>query len=256
MFKERSYAVGVFLMTVMGFVLYGSLVLLPIMLQTLLGYPPMLAGIAMAPRGIGSFFLMPITGLLTGRFDPRKLLSLGFLIGGITLLWLSRLNLQAGYWDIFWPQLIQGASLSLLFVPLTTASMSAISREKMGNATSLFNLMRNIGGSIGIAVTGTMLVRQQQAVTTLLGSHVTRLRPGQPGHVRADPRRVHRRGRRPGDRDEPDLRRALRDRLAAGVDGVVRHDLPDPGIGLHRPDSARADHEAPGSSGRRRRGGH
>jgi MFS transporter, DHA2 family, multidrug resistance protein len=176
-FKERSYAVGVFLMTVMGFVLYGSLVLLPIMLQTLLGYPPMLAGIAMAPRGIGSFFLMPITGFLTGLFDPRKLLSLGFLIGGFTLLWLSRLNLQAGYWDIFWPQLIQGASLSLLFVPLTTASMSAISREKMGNATSLFNLMRNIGGSIGIAMTGTMLVRQQQAVTTLLGSHVTAYDP-------------------------------------------------------------------------------
>ena len=209
-FKERSYAVGVFLMTVMGFVLYGSLVLLPIMLQTLLGYPPMLAGIAMAPRGIGSFFLMPITGLLTGRFDPRKLLSIGFLIGGITLLWLSRLNLQAGYWDIFWPQLIQGASLSLLFVPLTTASMAAIPREKMGNATSLFNLMRNIGGSIGIAVTGTMLVRQQQAVTTLLGSHVSAYDPASQAMFAQHPRRVHRRGRRPGDGDEPDLRRAVR----------------------------------------------
>src|SRR4030095_16004823 len=99
--------------------------------------------------------------------------GIGLFTGGGTLLWLSRLNLQAGYWDIFWPQLIQGASLSLLFVPLTTASMSAIPRERMGNATSLFNLMRNIGGSIGIAVTGTMLVRQQQAVTTLLGSHVS-----------------------------------------------------------------------------------
>jgi MFS transporter, DHA2 family, multidrug resistance protein len=172
-FKERSYAVGVFLMTIMGFVLYGSLVLLPIMLQTLLGYPPMLAGIAMAPRGIGSFIMMPVTGLLTGKIDPRKLLALGFLIGGGTLLWLARLNLQAGYWDIFWPQAIQGAALSLLFVPLTTASMASISREKMGNATSLFNLMRNIGGSIGIAVTGTMLVRQQQAMTTVLGARVT-----------------------------------------------------------------------------------
>src|SRR5207247_1487393 len=78
-FKVRTYAVGVFLMTVMGFVLYGSLVLLPIMLQTLLGYPPVLAGIAMAPRGIGSFFMMPITGLLTGRFDPRKLLTVGLI---------------------------------------------------------------------------------------------------------------------------------------------------------------------------------
>ena len=74
-FKERSYAVGVFLMTIVGFVLYGSMVLLPIMLQTLLGYPPLQAGIAMAPRGIGSFFMMPLIGLMTGRFDPRKLLT-------------------------------------------------------------------------------------------------------------------------------------------------------------------------------------
>jgi MFS transporter, DHA2 family, multidrug resistance protein len=172
-FKARSYAVGVFLMTVVGFVLYGSLVLLPIMLQTLLGYPPMLAGIAMAPRGIGSFFMMPLTGIMTGHFDPRKLLTVGVLVGGGSLLWLSGLNLQAGYWDIFWPQLIQGAGLSLLFVPLTTVSMDPIPRERMGNATSLFNLMRNIGGSIGIAVTGTMLARHQQATGSTLAAHVT-----------------------------------------------------------------------------------
>jgi len=172
-FKERSYAVGVFLMTVVGFVLYGSLVLLPIMLQTLLGYPSLQAGIAMAPRGVGSFFMMPITGIMTGKFDARKLLSIGLLVGGITLLWLSILNLQMGYWDIFWPQIIQGAALSLLFVPLTTVSMDKIPREKMGNATSLFNLMRNIGGSIGIAVTGTMIARNQQKVTATLGTHVS-----------------------------------------------------------------------------------
>src|SRR5205823_12551876 len=105
-FKARSYAVGVFLMTVVGFVLYGSMVLLPIMLQTLLGYPPLQAGIAMAPRGVGSFVMMPLTGLMTGRFDARKLLTAGLLVGGGTLLWLSVLNLQAGYWDIFWPQMI------------------------------------------------------------------------------------------------------------------------------------------------------
>ena len=83
MFKERSYAVGVFLMTVVGFVLYGSMVLLPVMLQTLLGYPPLQAGIAMAPRGMGSFFMMPIIGMMTGRFDPRKLLTVGLVVGGI-----------------------------------------------------------------------------------------------------------------------------------------------------------------------------
>ena len=172
-FKARSYAVGVFLMTVVGFVLYGSMVLLPIMLQTLLGYPPLQAGIAMAPRGIGSFFMMPLTGLMTGRFDPRKLLSTGLIVGGSTLTWLSLLNLQAGYWDIFWPQLIQGVGMSLLFVPLTTVAMDPIPRERMGNATSLFNLMRNIGGSVGIATTGTMLARTQQSTTALLGANVT-----------------------------------------------------------------------------------
>jgi len=171
-FKIRSYAVGVFLMTVVGFVLYGSLVLLPIMLQTLLGYPSLQAGIAMAPRGMGAFVMMPITGMMTGKFDARKLLTAGLLIGGGTLLWLSLINLQAGYWDIFWPQIIQGVGMSLLFVPLTTVSMDPIPREKMGNATSLFNLMRNIGGSIGIAVTGTLIARHTRVVTGTLGEHV------------------------------------------------------------------------------------
>lgn len=176
-FKERSYAIGVFLMSVVGFVLYGSMVLLPIMLQTLLGYPPLQAGIALAPRGIGSFFMMPLTGLMTGRFDARKLLSVGLLVGGGTLIWLSRINLQAGYWDIFWPQLIQGAGLSLLFVPLTTVAMDRIPRERMGYATSLFNLMRNMGGSVGIAVTATMLSREQQATKVLYSANVTAYDP-------------------------------------------------------------------------------
>jgi DHA2 family multidrug resistance protein len=176
-FKARSYAVGVFLMTVVGFVLYGSIVLLPVMLQTLLGYPPLQAGIAMAPRGIGSFFMMPITGLMTGRFDARKLLATGLVVGGVTLLWLSQLNLQAGYWDIFWPQLIQGAGMSLLFVPLTTVAMDPIPRERMGNATSLFNLMRNLGGSVGIAMTGTMIARHNQSTSAVLGANVTAYNP-------------------------------------------------------------------------------
>jgi DHA2 family multidrug resistance protein len=173
LFKARSYAVGVFLMTILGFVLYGSIVLLPIMLQTLLGYPSLQAGIAMAPRGIGSFFMMPLTGLMTGRFDARKLLTIGITIGGGTLVWLSYLNLSAGYWDFFWPQLIQGAGMSLLFVPLTTVSMDPIPRERMGYATSLFNLMRNIGGSVGIAITGTMLARDSRTTAAVFGANVT-----------------------------------------------------------------------------------
>jgi DHA2 family multidrug resistance protein len=163
----------VFLMTVLGFALYGSLVLLPIMLQTLFGYSSLAAGEAMAPRGIGSLFMMPLVGVLTAYIDPRKLLTTGLIVGGATMLWMANINLQAGYWDFAWPQVLQGLGLSLLFVPLTTVSMATIAPERMGYATSLFNLMRNIGGSIGIAVTGTLLARRRQAFGSLLGEHIT-----------------------------------------------------------------------------------
>jgi DHA2 family multidrug resistance protein len=175
--KERTYAAGVLMMTVVGFVLYGSMVLLPIFLQTLLGYPAIDAGIAMAPRGLGSFFAMPLVGMILMRFDPRKLLVCGLGGAALTLLQLSRLNLNAGYWDIFWPQLFQGMSMALLFVPLTTVTMDPIPKEEMGNATSVFNLMRNIGGSMGIAAATTFLERRQQVHINVLGSHVDAYSP-------------------------------------------------------------------------------
>jgi MFS transporter, DHA2 family, multidrug resistance protein len=161
-FKIRTYATGVFLMTVLGFVLYGSLVLLPILLQTLLGYPALQAGIAMAPRGLGSFIAMPIVGIIMIRFDSRKLLTIGVIVAAFTLFQLSWLNLYSGYWDVFWPQFIQGLSMALLFVPLTTITMDPIPKENMGNATSIFNLMRNIGGSMGIANVTTVVARHTQ----------------------------------------------------------------------------------------------
>jgi DHA2 family multidrug resistance protein len=176
-FRNRTYATGVFMMTIVGFVLYGSLVLLPLMLQTLLGYPSLQAGIAMAPRGMGSLIGMPLVGMLIGKFDARKLVAIGFVAGGLTLIWLGQLNLNAGYWDIFWPQFCQGLGLAALFVPLTTISMDAIPREQMGNATSLFNLMRNVGGSVGIALTGTMLSRTTQAYVNVLGTNVDAYSP-------------------------------------------------------------------------------
>jgi DHA2 family multidrug resistance protein len=188
-FKNRSYAVGAFLMTIVGFVLYGSLVLLPVLLQTLLGYPPVQAGIALAPRGMGSFVAMPLIGILTSKMDPRTLVAGGLVLGAISLFWLANLNLDAGYWDFFWPQVIQGFAMGMLFVPLTTVTMDAISRPGMGNATSLFNLVRNIGSSVGIAVVTTLLTRSRVAHAVSLGEHVsiydssTRALVGQMQHV-------------------------------------------------------------------------
>jgi DHA2 family multidrug resistance protein len=172
-FKDRTYSAGVILMTCVGFVLYGSMVLLPIWLQTLLGYPALQAGIALAPRGMGSFIAMPIVGSLLAKGDARKFLASGIVISAGTMFAFSRLSLDAGYWNFFWPQFIQGISLGLLFVPLTTITMGLIPREQMGNATSIFNLMRNLGGSFGIATVTSLASRHMQTHLNYLSSHVT-----------------------------------------------------------------------------------
>lgn len=170
--RDRTYATGVMLMTVLGFVLFGSLVMLPLFLQTILGYPSFQAGTAMAPRGFGAFLAMPVIGYLMGKVDPRKLVVTGLLVAGGTLFMLSDINLEAGYWDIFWPQFIQGMSLGLLFVPLSTVSMNYIARERMGNATSLFSLMRNLGAGIGIASVATMVSRQTTSHAAILAEQI------------------------------------------------------------------------------------
>ena len=96
---------------VLGFVLYGSTVLIPVWLQTLMGYSALTAGLAMLPRGLGSFLFMPIVGILMSKIEPRKLLAEGLVVCSFSLYLLSRLSLNAGYWDIFWPQLLQGTSM-------------------------------------------------------------------------------------------------------------------------------------------------
>jgi DHA2 family multidrug resistance protein len=173
-FRSRNYSVGVFMMTTLGFVLYGSLVALPVFLQTLMRYPAVEAGLATAPRGLGAVIGMPFIGAIMSRgVDPRKLLAAGFFVAGVSLVQLSRLDATATIWNFFWPQLWLGLALSFMFVPLTTTTMDPIPREEMGNATSLFNLMRNLGGGFGIAAATTVIARQSQRNFSVLGEHVT-----------------------------------------------------------------------------------
>ena len=251
--RSGRTAPGVFLMTTLGFVLYGSLVLLPIMLQTLLGYPALQAGIAMAPRGVGSLIGMPMVGLLIGKIDARKMVAIGLIGGALTLIWLGQLNLNAGYWDIFWPQFFQGLALSALFVPLTTISMDPIPRERMGNATSLFNLMRNLGGSVGIAVTGTMLSRNTQAYVNVYGANVDAYSPAAQRAFDAARGGFIASGSDSRHRDPARLRSAVRNGAAAGVDRVVRRALPAAWRDLPSAPAAGAADEAP--AGRRADGG-
>jgi len=162
-FKDRTYATGVFLMTLLGFVLYGSLVLLPIFMQTLLNYTAVAAGIWTSPRGIGALIFMPVTGILMSRrWDPRLLLGLGLAAGAMSMFEFSHFTLQTSPWGFFWAQILQGAALSFIFVPLTTVTMDGVSNSEMGNATSLFNLLRNLGGGAGISAMTTLVARRSQ----------------------------------------------------------------------------------------------
>ncbi len=171
-FKYRSFAIGTFLMTFIGFVLYGSTVLLPLLMQVVLGYTATHAGITNLPRGLASFLIMPIVGRLIGKFDSRKLLGLGFVASAYAMWELSRFSLDVASRNFWWPLMIQGAALGFVFVPLTTITNGGIPNERMGNATSIFNLMRNIGASIGIAMVETVQYRAQQTQINVLGRHV------------------------------------------------------------------------------------
>ncbi|HEV2698806.1 MAG TPA: DHA2 family efflux MFS transporter permease subunit [Terriglobales bacterium] len=172
-FRYRSYAVGTFLMTVVGFVLYGSTVLLPLLMQELLGYTATHAGVTNLPRGLASFLFMPVVGILTGKVDSRKLLAVGLSTTAGAMFMVSTFSLTVGFWNFWWPLMLQGAGLGLIFVPLTTVTNDPVPRERMGNATSIFNVMRNIGASIGISTVETLQFRRIQAHINVLGQHVT-----------------------------------------------------------------------------------
>jgi len=176
-FKYRSYAVGTFLMTIIGFVLYGSTVLLPLLMQELLGYTATHAGITNVPRGLASFLFMPVVGILVGKVDSRKLLAAGLLATAGAMFALSFFSLDVGFWNFWWPLVLQGGGLGLVFVPLTTVTNDPIPRERMGNATSVFNLMRNVGASVGISTVTTLQFRHMQTHLHYLGEHVNNASP-------------------------------------------------------------------------------
>jgi DHA2 family multidrug resistance protein len=171
-FRYRSYAIGTFVMTVVGFVLYGSTVLLPLLMQELLGYTATHAGVTNLPRGLASFLCMPLIGYLTGKVDSRKLLAAGFLATAFAMYRISLFSLGVASWNFVLPLMMQGAGLGLIFVPLTTVTNDPVPKERMGNATSIFNLMRNVGASIGISMVETMQVRKAQMHINILDAHV------------------------------------------------------------------------------------
>jgi len=172
--KYRSFASGIGLVTVLGFVLYGSLVLLPLYMQTLLGWTAVTAGIWTSPRGIGTALCMPLVGYLLGKdWDGRKMLVFGFVVASMAFFGYSHMDLQSGTWDIFLHQINQGVGMAFIFVPLTTLTMDPIPKAETGYATSLYSVMRNIGSSVGISFVTTFVARRSQFHQSVLAAHTT-----------------------------------------------------------------------------------
>ncbi|MDA8431450.1 MAG: DHA2 family efflux MFS transporter permease subunit [Nitrospiraceae bacterium] len=177
-FSDRNFAVGTVLFTLVGLALYSAITLIPLYLQTLMGYPAIQSGLAVSPRGVGALLTMPLVGYLTSRVDFRKLIGFGFFLVAVSLWLISDLTLETTMWDIAWPSVMTGVGLAMLFVPLATVSMGTLSQKEIGNASGVFNLMRNIGGSVGVSLLTTYLTRQSQANQSVLVSHLTPWDPG------------------------------------------------------------------------------
>jgi DHA2 family multidrug resistance protein len=176
-FLNRNFAVGCAMIATVGVVLYGSTALLPLFLQTLLGYPAVESGFAVSPRGVGAIISMMIVGRLIARVDSRYLIGFGFIVLSFSTYLFTLIDLTIAQSNIIIPMLISGVAMGFVFVPLTTLSMATLPQDQIGNASGIYNLMRNTGGSIGIAIMTTLLARGQQVHQAVLTANVDEYNP-------------------------------------------------------------------------------
>jgi MFS transporter, DHA2 family, multidrug resistance protein len=173
LFRERTFAVSNLLMFMLGFALLGSTLLLPLFLQTLLGYTAQLSGMALSPGGFAIMVLMPLVGWLLSKYDARYLLLFGLSMLSFSLFHMTNFNLDIDFKTAVWARVIQAVGLAFLFVPINTAAYAYLPREKNNAASGLMNLARNIGGSVGISFVTTLLDRRTQKHVSDLMSHLT-----------------------------------------------------------------------------------
>jgi DHA2 family multidrug resistance protein len=177
LFKDRTFTTG---STVMFFVflnLFGSIVLLPIYLQMIMGYTSFYAGLVLGPGGVATIFAMPIVGKFIGKVNPKRFLVFGLSVCALSTYLMSKFNLTTDFWTFVWPRVFLGFGMGMTFIPLTTLTLSHIPKERMTEATSVYNLLRNLGGSVGIAMTTTILSRRAQLHQTRLTEHLSFLDP-------------------------------------------------------------------------------
>jgi DHA2 family multidrug resistance protein len=176
-FASRAFSAGNVISVIMGFGLYGVALVLPLFLQIILGFTPTGAGLALVPGAFATMLSLPLASRATKFADSRLLIALGLGIFAVASWWMGGLNQDAGYWDVFWPRALQGFSIGFMFVPLSTATLSEVPNERMAGATGIYTLVRQLGGSFGIAVLLFLQTRFQVTAYAGIASSVTLANP-------------------------------------------------------------------------------
>lgn len=176
LFKDRNFAVGLFLIFIIGIVLLATMALLPPFLQNLMGFPVLVTGFVLAPRGIGTMFAMMIVGRLVGRVDTRLLILVGIGLTALSLKEMAGFTAEVDVSTLVWTGVVQGLGLGFIFVPLSTTAFSTLRPQYRNEGTAMFSLMRNIGSSIGISVMMTLLAQSTQVSHADIASVLTPFR--------------------------------------------------------------------------------
>ncbi|HKF06434.1 MAG TPA: DHA2 family efflux MFS transporter permease subunit [Candidatus Sulfotelmatobacter sp.] len=177
LFRERTFGISNLLMFMLGFALLGSTLLLPLFMQTLLGYTAQQSGLALMPGGFTIMLLLPLVGFLLSRYSPRWLLVFGLVMLSASLFHMTSFDLEIDFRTTAIARLLQAVGMAFLFVPINTAAYAFLPREKNNAASGLMNLARNMGGSVGISVVTTMLDRRTQVHLTDFARHLSGTNP-------------------------------------------------------------------------------
>jgi DHA2 family multidrug resistance protein len=183
--KSRQLAAGVSIAAVLGLALFGSIFVLPIFLQNLHGLTANQTGMVILPGAIASAVTMAFVGKNANKLDARWTVAIGAVMFFIAMWMLARMTLASGPEETFWPLILRGVGLGLIFVPLTSASMAELKVTELAQGTGMFNLTRQLGGSLGIAIMATLLTRFTTAKKALLTEHITTMDPTSLGRLQA-----------------------------------------------------------------------
>ena len=183
-FNDRNFAVAAIIISMVAVGFNSSLLLVALYTQKMLGYDAWTSGLVLAPGGLGTMIALMFSGRLVSRVDQRLMLLFGCSLSAISLSMMSNVSLTMDYWSLALPRFMQGFGQGFIFPPLQTLALATIRMHRLSNATAAFNVVRNVGGSIGVAIVTTLLARRAQYHQATLVGHLTPWSPEMAGRLR------------------------------------------------------------------------